>query len=76
MPAWKLIGLYAAWLIASAAIAIAAGGFVGIMADFLGAGSGTVGVVFDVVTALAFAFAALLPLLIRGRLARDDQLPP
>jgi len=68
MPAWRLLALYAAWVVASAAIAIAAGGFCAIAADFFGMSGGGASVVFDVVTVSVFLVAAALPFLLRRRI--------
>jgi hypothetical protein len=72
MAAWKLLVLYGLWLLASAAVAIAAGGFVGITAGFFGMSRGGASVVFDVVAVAVFVAAASLPFLMRRRVARTS----
>jgi len=66
MPAWKLLALYAAWLLASATIAIVAGGFVGILLDTV-TGGGDFSLVFNIVAIPTFVVLAAMPYLLRNR---------
>lgn len=71
---WRRLWLFAAWVVSAAAVAIAAGGFVAIVADFLGAPAAAASVAFDVVAAIVFAAAVALPWLIRGRTGGGDRV--
>ena len=71
MSAWKLLALYAAWLVAAAAIAIAGGGFVAMVADAVGFDGARL--LFDVIAVAIFVGAAALPFLIRGRTTGGDR---
>lgn len=69
MPDWKLLGLYAAWLLASGAIAVVFGGFLGFTASGLGFGESAARTVFTIVTVGSFVVLAALPFLLRRRTA-------
>ena len=71
MSAGKLILLYALWVIASAAIAIAVAGFIAIVLDFFGLGG--VRIVFDVVGVLVFVLLVTLPFLLRNKTAIENR---
>lgn len=76
--AWKLAVVYAVWLLASAAIALIAGLFVGEIATSFGVESRSANHLSLIATVAAAAFIVLaaLPFLLRRRMSRSDAKAP
>ncbi len=71
MAAWKLLLLYAVWLLIAATIAIVAGSFVAIALEMVVGGDPS-RVAFDVVGVATFIVLAALPWLLRDRFSSED----
>lgn len=76
METWKLVLLYAVWLLACGAIAVMFGVLAGEILWLLGLvelDETAYRVTVDVVAAVAFVLLALTPFFLRRRLSRDEE---
>ena len=75
MPTWKLVLVYAGWLLAAAAIALLGGLLVGEMAlavNLIDSGDTVQKLIVEAVAVVIFVLLAALPSLLRNRVLRAE----